>query len=297
MLCYQFSPSFLSIVVIFKVGFICDVCIFNCRLTKWRGVLDFKVRMQKRLVWIDSSFLNWYSLIGGGSYVEPTSLERAYDIWEHCRSLLVDNPTDFARSDAITNLKRCLYQRVTALEEVYFLEGIKLKESPKGSLEFLESLGLVRPFMLTHIREIRNDIEHRDASPPDFNRCQELLDLVWYFLKSTDTYMHLRRDDVGFEKLDSEENNTQYWLQISVEYELQHTLKVAGWLPSNMISANEQDGFFEIQVEKMESKADRWSNHEAHQDKLDTDIWLIGCFSDKPETKNEIVQKILSIRS
>ncbi len=32
---------------------------------------------------------------------------------------------------------------------------------------------------------IRNDIEHRDVKPPSTEKCLELLDAVWYFLKST----------------------------------------------------------------------------------------------------------------
>jgi hypothetical protein len=33
---------------------------------------------------------------------------------------------------------------------------------------------------------IRNDIEHKDASPPSIDRCVELADVTWYFLKTTD---------------------------------------------------------------------------------------------------------------
>ena len=55
-----------------------------------------------------------------------------------------------------------------------------------GALERLEAVGLARPFLIRRLFDLRNDIEHRDAAPPDLDRCLELADVTWYFLKSTD---------------------------------------------------------------------------------------------------------------
>ena len=34
--------------------------------------------------------------------------------------------------------------------------------------------------------DIRNEIEHEDAPPPPYVRARELLDMTWYFLRSTE---------------------------------------------------------------------------------------------------------------
>lgn len=134
--------------------------------------------MEKENVWLCDSVLDWYAEIQSYSYTNAEGCQRAYELWKHAESLLTGDANEFNRVDIISNLKRCLNQRLKFIEEVYSLQKIALFDSPKGYLEYLESLGLVRPYMLKQLMTIRNDIEHNDAQPPNVERCLELLDLT-----------------------------------------------------------------------------------------------------------------------
>jgi hypothetical protein len=54
------------------------------------------------------------------------------------------------------------------------------------TLELLEYFGIIRPFMLKQLIDIRNLVEHEDSSPPPIGECLTFADLIWYFLRSTD---------------------------------------------------------------------------------------------------------------
>jgi hypothetical protein len=52
--------------------------------------------------------------------------------------------------------------------------------------------------------EVRNGIEHNDAAPPDTPRCEFYVDVVWYFLKSTDALVDMAVYSIGYEDDQSE---------------------------------------------------------------------------------------------
>jgi hypothetical protein len=52
--------------------------------------------------------------------------------------------------------------------------------------------------------EVRNRIEHNDAPPPDTPKCEFYVDIVWYFLKSTDSLVDMAVDSIHYEDDQSE---------------------------------------------------------------------------------------------
>ncbi|HET9227846.1 MAG TPA: hypothetical protein VFR31_14320, partial [Thermoanaerobaculia bacterium] len=113
------------------------------------------------------------------------SEDRSYALWSHSQSLLCDAPTREHRADSIANLKRAIYQRVTALNDLYGFKEIPGLQQSRQVLEVMAGLGLVRPILLRSIIDLRNQIEHEDQMPPDESRCKEWVEFVWYFLRST----------------------------------------------------------------------------------------------------------------
>ncbi|MGE7949554.1 hypothetical protein [Lysinibacillus sp. NPDC093688] len=116
--------------------------------------------------WISKDVLNFDYKVESTQVTSIDRLNRAYEIWEHSRELIERNQSDFHLSDGIANLKRSLNQRLQLIEDLYHLKSIKLEDKPKGYLELLEFLGVVRPFLMKQLLAIRNDIEHRDVQPP-----------------------------------------------------------------------------------------------------------------------------------
>jgi hypothetical protein len=138
-----------------------------------------------RPVWIDSSWLSWEYNWDSDSGL-PYNTVRPYEVHQHACDRLAGNPDEFDRVDAITTLRRVVSQRVKALKEIYNLRDLPIGAKPRGDLELLSEFGIIRPFMLKRLVDIRNIVEHQDSSPPPTDECLMFADLVWYFLRSTD---------------------------------------------------------------------------------------------------------------
>ncbi|WP_273852328.1 hypothetical protein [Guptibacillus spartinae] len=232
--------------------------------------------MEENKVWISNNILEWDYYSDGGSFISREDRERAYDIWAHAADLIDTAQNNFNLADGITNLKRSLNQRLQLIEKVYQLKTINIPNKPKGYLELLELLGLVRPYIMKQLFEVRNDIEHRDSPPPNKIRCSELLDVVWYFLKSTDPFVQLKKSGLNFELLDNEGNDTHYWFSLNWNFEDEKSSSINGWFPEEYIVTTEKkEGFIEVIYEKYYGK-EKWVNAGKHNDKLDTDIYLSG---------------------
>jgi hypothetical protein len=136
-------------------------------------------------VWIDPSLFSsepW----GDKEPVSNDGISRLYKIHQHACVRLASDPDEFDRVDAIMALRRVVARRVKELKEIYQLRELPTGAKPKGDLELLEYFGIIRPFMLRRLIDIRNIVEHQDSSPPPTNECLMFADLVWYFLRSTD---------------------------------------------------------------------------------------------------------------
>lgn len=169
-------------------------------------------------IWVSSSILNWY-VQPQWQHICEEEWERAYIIWEHARSLVDSGSSELILADGVSNLKRALNHRLKLIEEIYSFKEIEVPNKPKGYLELLEHYDLVRPYLMKILLNIRNDIEHNDAAPPEIERCKELVDVVWYFLKSTDSITQKRTDSASFRLLDENSFETEYWYSIDADFE------------------------------------------------------------------------------
>ncbi|MFN1652074.1 hypothetical protein ACPV3O_23570 [Vibrio rotiferianus] len=112
---------------------------------------------------------------------------RAYQLWKHAQELLIGSDHELYRSDCIANLKRAINHRLQAIERIYKISKLPLEISSKKVLDRYEFLGLIRPMVLNELIKVRNVIEHQDQTPPEKEKCVYYIDIVWYFLKSTDS--------------------------------------------------------------------------------------------------------------
>lgn len=152
-------------------------------------------------MYISGDVLNWdyYSENSAGlSYDEEELIvERAYDIWRHASSQILADSSEFSRADAITGLKRAVNHRLKMLSKSYSFDALPFSNQKK-TLEKYQFYGIIRPTLLKELFEIRNLIEHTDHVPPNIGECRKYVDIVWYFLKSTDTLLKMKVDDVIF---------------------------------------------------------------------------------------------------
>jgi hypothetical protein len=82
--------------------------------------------------------------------------------------------------------------------DTYQLRKLQIGTKPKYDLELLQHFGIIRPFMLRRLIDLRNSVEHTDSSPPPTDECLMFADLVWYFLRSTDGLIGMQVERIFF---------------------------------------------------------------------------------------------------
>lgn len=235
----------------------------------------------KTKLWIKADFLDWPTTIDSAESLDSSNWQRAYEIWNHASTKINYSATEMDKVDAITTLKRCVNQRLKQFEIVYKIrQYLNQKNGPY--LKLLEKLGLVRPLLLLYLMEIRNEIEHDDKKPPKLERCFELLDVVWYFLKSTDALMKQRTSTVEFQqkRASSDDEESPYWVTIDVDIKRNWKLTACGWIPEEYVSMVNESDCLELMV-------DVFKNSKEQEPKLtqkDTDIYFSGSVVKLPDS-------------
>lgn len=245
-------------------------------------------------IWISKELLEWDYAPSGGSVIDPKFKQRAYEIWEHANDLIEKETEKFNLEDAIINLKRTIDQRLKLIEDIYGFKKNNKNYKNIPYLELLEKFGIIRNNMMKKLLQIRNGIEHRDENAPSKERCIELSDMVWYFLKTTDNIVSIKR-----EYIDTTNNykceESQYGFDMEIKYDNGLEVSLAGWVPNECVKETKEEDFLEINAndvhgkEKFKDKS--WYN-ELHKDKLDSDLWINGTFELNENDKLEFLKKI-----
>jgi hypothetical protein len=171
-----------------------------------------------------------------GNYVS-----RAREIWRHARDRLSGQAVDLDRTDCMTSLKRTINHRLKALEAEYAISTLPTTRTKKQALETLQDYGLVRPSLLAELMKVRNDIEHNDTPPPDLRTCYMYVDVVWYFLKSTDQLLDMVIVDIVY---DNPETNSALTLEFQTASTWQ--VKVSGIVRPDLLRESQRKGDLEI---------------------------------------------------
>ncbi|GAA0378764.1 hypothetical protein [Bacillus horti] len=251
----------------------------------------------QNIIYVSKTIFDWDYYPGGGTIISSDVWSRSYKIWEHSKGLVDRARTEFELADGITNLKRALNHRMKLIESCYNFRSLNPSWRNKGYLEILEGFGLVRPYLMKNLLTIRNDIEHNDAEPPSKERCNEFLDIVWYFLRSTDPIVQIIKNSNQHTLYDEEGNETHYGFGISITYESSTEFEISGWFYGDIVSDEPKDEYLTLQYKDMHTKK-KWenTNFNYHHNKLDSDRWIRGNLIDLDnETKKIIISKILSV--
>ncbi|WP_332647131.1 hypothetical protein [Lysinibacillus sp. 54212] len=245
----------------------------------------------KRKKWVSNEVLNWYSYSDSARILDKDKGERAYAIWEHSKQLIENNESDFHLADGITNLKRALNHRLNTIEEIYCFKAIKIKNKPKGYMEMLEILGIVRPFLMKQLLVIRNDIEHRDNKPPSKERCLELLDVIWYFLKSTDFIVQIERYNIVFDE--DKERDDSSWFTLEYIYQ-KDIFIIRGKIPPEFVYEEPLENTFGVVLGLIDGVDDRWVSKVYSKEPIDLlPNEIIGEAKFEDSNKVSLIQDIL----
>ena len=146
--------------------------------------------------WLSPTIFNWHALVEAAMRMDVGRFLRPHEFLSHAERRLEQTSDEFARADAVLNLKRAVNSRLKHIEEMY---GLSVAfPTGTGVLERLQKVDLARPLLIHQMFELRNDIEHNDAPVPAIQRCRELVDATWYFLRTTDSACSARPMDLLF---------------------------------------------------------------------------------------------------
>ena len=111
--------------------------------------------------------------------------------------------------------------------------------------------GFIRPLMLSKILEVRNLIEHHDQPPPKYERCLELLEFTWYFLRSTD---NICRSIIENFSLETEIEASEYdiLLETGKKYDWKLNIK-SGIIHNSFLSMFNVGNWIEVRVGELET--------------------------------------------
>lgn len=146
-------------------------------------------------VWLDPIWRGWETDGSSHQPVDQRLGARQYDHWGFAERLTLQaRGDDVARGTMMQKLWNAVDGRVRLLFELYGIGTLarNLGWTGRGrltKLQVLTRLGLVRPLALNQLQKIRNLIEHQDREPPTHEDALQLVELVWYFLRSTDSYV------------------------------------------------------------------------------------------------------------
>ena len=164
-------------------------------------------------------------------------------------------------TDGIAALRRAINQRVRHLFSSYALRTIGITPRPRGTLELLQHLGLIKPMLLKRLIDVRNLIEHEDGPPPNKEVCAELSEFTWYFLRATDPAASAVRVAIGLTIPQDEDHFFVYdgWglgIKLTTGPEEQWRIKIDAALPAELFSRKERVGWIPVGLSYMETRAE-----------------------------------------
>lgn len=193
--------------------------------------------------WVSLDILSWEVFPECGAVFEDSHglLGHPYHLLRHAEDKLRGTPSELDLVDVITTLKRAAFHRKGAIDKHYALKHLPISGLPKDPLRRLAFFGIVKPIVLDTLVDIRNSIEHSNGRPPGLERCKEMVEFVWYFLRSTDP--HIRSiPDTYILGTDETDDPKGYWTHIHTGPSNNWKIETRGWLPDSMITISEKAG-------------------------------------------------------
>lgn len=204
--------------------------------------------------WLSPDIIEWDLFLQSWWSADKESIRRPYAHWAHAERILSSAESEFHLTDVVTTLKRAVDHRLRLLNDCYKWKRLPVQGLPKGQLQLLEFIGVARHMMINRLVEIRNRIEHADQSPPSCQDCIELVEFVWYFLKSTDSLLIRIPTDIGLEEKAGMPDSR--WVELQIGPEENWAIKVRGHLPRGMLTQSMHDDWLRLKLERVETRAD-----------------------------------------
>jgi hypothetical protein len=153
---------------------------------------------------------------GPASWTDHRSQSKLqYEIWTHGNELLLKPvPSQQDLAAAVIQLQRAVELRDKLLDKLYGFDNIPGRPR-SGKYAIMEDLGIIRPNLKVHLRELRNKLMHDpDLLQLTKAECDFLADTAWYYLKVTDRIAEQYANEIGYEYSTSETERSSLTLKL-----------------------------------------------------------------------------------
>lgn len=244
--------------------------------------------------WISEEVFSWSSATTGGSILEKDKIRRSYELLTRAERFLGESPpSEDDLSDCIGSLRKCLTHRNRFFEDSYNIRQALEVGKKRHYLEVLADLKVVRPTLLKGLLDIRNEIEYNDSPPPPVEECAKLVDIVWYFLRSTDTLLSVQRNDIELNLLDEDGEESPYMCELRISYTPEFKVRLSGWVTPDLISSSAKSDHIFLDAEISHAREEQWGN-QYHTDKNPDDVWVAGLLNPDLGQRRQIIELALS---
>jgi hypothetical protein len=179
--------------------------------------------------------------------LEPAPVRRAYEHLAHAEEVLERATSSLDRVDVVTTLKRAVDHRLRLLNSYYKWKKLLSKQLPKGQLQILEAMGIARHRMVARLIDFRNQIEHGDEPPPESAACADLVEIVWYFLRSTDLLCLRMPTEVNFEF--TSDRMPPLGVEVRLNPDQAWDVSCRAALPAALLSVEPHEDWFQLSID------------------------------------------------
>lgn len=180
-------------------------------------------------------------------FINHSEVYRSYEYWERSEQLLRSSESnEFDFRDAIANLKRSVDIRFKLIEKIYNLRSLEQKGCKKHYTDILANYSVIRPLIIESLFNLRNKLEHADADPPLKDRVLDYVDVVWYFLKSTDGICKTKVLSIGWDDFEGKNH-----FEIKYEDISSLLITINGNISNQYLSKKSIDDWFCLDIIKL----------------------------------------------
>lgn len=212
-------------------------------------------------LYLKEEIFSWHPRTDSGNYAKQDGWNRCYDYLNIAYKIIREHTAPFELIDCVSNLKRAIDHRIKKIASDYQFKSMSKVGLTQDNLQKFEILGLAKPAIIKTITSIRNVLEHQFKDPPSLDRCSELADFTWYFLKSTDSVCRDVPDSFILSYQYVSGYDSDYWLSFSFGWEKAwQSFEVYGWLKPSHFDFHElsqaQIAIESLQIKKEEEILD-----------------------------------------
>ncbi|NDK30903.1 hypothetical protein [Nesterenkonia haasae] len=190
----------------------------------------------------------WISYPESWTILDPDTASRAYSLWNFAAKLNEQSVDDVVRGTVVQKLWNAVDQRIRALHEIYNLNIAKslLGRAKMSTLDVLHDLGVIRPLILKNLKDVRNRVEHQDQGAPNALECNNLIDSVWYFLRSTDQLATQKLNTYTLTSAITVHGIADQEESVSIDVSDGWAMRLHGWFREEQIGIDSGDAYTSI---------------------------------------------------